>query len=208
MDWTALQDTTAWHWLSAHREWLGPLIAGIAFVESFALIGIIVPGVVLLYIAAFLAGSGTLSMEEALAWAFLGAVLGDGCSYIIGRSFHRRLTHIWPFNRHRQWIAKGERFFDEYGALSIVIGRFVGPIRPVMPLVAGMLFMPHILFFSLNFASALCWAPVYILPGYFSGAVIENGGEWRTYIFAGIALILALGIAAIWLRDRYRGQKE
>ena len=58
MDWTTLQDSAAWLWLDAHQDWLGPLIAGIAFIESFALIGIIVPGVVLLYITAFLAGSG------------------------------------------------------------------------------------------------------------------------------------------------------
>jgi undecaprenyl-diphosphatase len=204
MDWTTLQDSAAWQWLASHQDWLGPLIAGIAFVESFALIGIVVPGVVLLYIAAFLAGSDALPIGTTLLWAFTGAVLGDGSSYLIGRYFHRHLPHIWPFSRHRDWLAKGEHFFYEYGGLSIVIGRFLGPIRPVMPLVAGSLFMPRWLFFSLNISSALAWAPAYILPGYFAGAAIEDSKHWRNYIIAGVVVLVILGIAAIWLRDRFR----
>ncbi len=204
MDWTTLQDSAAWHWLDSHQDWLGPLIAGIAFIESFALIGIVVPGVVLLYIAAFLAGSDGLPIITILLFAFAGAVLGDGSSYLIGRYFHRHLPHIWPFSRHRDWLAKGEHFFYEYGGLSIVIGRFLGPIRPVMPLVAGSLFMPRWLFFSLNISSALAWAPTYILPGYFAGAAIEDSQHWRNYIIAGVIVLLILAIAAIWLRDRFR----
>ena len=204
MDWITLQDSAAWQWLASHQDWLGPLIAMIAFIESFALIGIIVPGVLLLYIAAFLAGADALPIGTTLLWAFAGAVLGDGSSYLIGRYFHRHLPHIWPFSRHRDWLAKGEHFFYEYGGLSIVIGRFLGPIRPVMPLIAGSLFMPRWLFFSLNISSALAWAPAYILPGYFAGAAIEDGQHWRNYIIAGVIVLLILAIAAIWLRDRFR----
>ena len=49
-----------------------------AFVESFALIGIIVPGVLLLAAAAFIAGTGALSLQATLICAFIGAVAGDG----------------------------------------------------------------------------------------------------------------------------------
>jgi undecaprenyl-diphosphatase len=204
MDWAALQDSTAWQWLAAHQDWLGPLIAGIAFIESFALIGILIPGVVLLYICAFLAGSGALPLATAVFCAFSGAVLGDGSSYLIGRYFHRHLPRIWPFSQRRDWLARGERFFYEYGGLSIVVGRFLGPIRPVMPLVAGSLFMPRWLFFCLNIASALAWAPVYIVPGYFAGAAIEDSQQWLSYVIGGVIIIMILGIAAIWLRDRFR----
>lgn len=204
MDWNTLQDSAAWLWLDAHQDWLGPLIAGIAFVESFALIGIIVPGVVLLYIAAFLAGSGAMPVTTTLLCAFAGAVLGDSSSYLIGRYFHRHLPHIWPFSRHRNWLTKGENFFYEYGGISIIVGRFLGPIRPVMPLVAGSLFMPRWLFFSLNITSAIAWAPVYILPGYFAGAAIEDSQHWRSYVIAGVIVLVIVAITAIWLRDRFR----
>jgi undecaprenyl-diphosphatase len=204
MDWTTLQDSAAWHWLSTHQAWIGPLIGGIAFIESFALVGILIPGVVLLYIAAFIAGNGALPLGTTLFFAFAGAVVGDGASYLIGRYFHRHLPHIWPFSRHRSWLAKGERFFYEYGGLSVVAGRFLGPIRPVMPLVAGSLLMPRWLFFSLNIASALAWAPVYILPGYFAGAAIDDPQHWRNYIIVGLIAVIIIAIGAIWLRDRFR----
>lgn len=204
MDWNTLQDSAAWHWLASHQDWLGLLIAAIAFLESFALVGIVVPGVVLLYIAAFLAGNGALPLSTALLCAFAGAVLGDGSSYEIGRYFHRHLPQVWPFNRHRSWLSRGEHFFNEYGAVSIVIARFFGPIRPIMPIIAGSLLMPRWLFFSLNIGSALCWAPVYILPGYFAGAAIEDNEQWRSYVLGGLALIVLIALVAIWLRDRYR----
>lgn len=204
MDWNSLQDSAAWHWLITHQAWLGPLIAGIAFIESFALIGIVVPGVVLLYIAAFIAGTGALTLPMTIACAFLGAVAGDSASYLIGRHFHRHLPSIWPFSRHRSWLSRGERFFYEYGGISIVVARFLGPVRPVMPLVAGSLLMPRWLFFSLNIASALAWAPMYTLPGFFAGAATGGDDLWRNYIIAGIIVVIIVAIAAIWLRDRFR----
>lgn len=190
--------------MANHQAWLAPLIAGIAFIESFALVGIVVPGVVLLYIAAFLAGSGTLPLSTTLFCAFAGAVIGDGSSYFIGRYFHHHLPHVWPFSRHREWLARGEHFFYEYGGISVVVARFLGPIRPVMPLIAGSLFMPRWLFFSLNIASALCWAPLYILPGYTAGAAIEDSQQWKSYVIGGVIALIVLGIAMIWLRDRFR----
>ena len=71
-------------------------------------------------------------------------------------------------------------------------------------LVAGSLFMPRWLFFSLNIASALAWAPLYILPGYFAGAAVDDTQQWKQYVIGGIVLLLFLAIAAIWLRDRFR----
>ena len=204
MDWNSLQDSAAWYWLTEHQAWLAPIIAGVAFIESFALIGVVIPGVVLLYIAAFIAGTGALSLPMTIACAFLGAVAGDSASYLIGRHFHRHLPNIWPFSRHRDWLARGEHFFYEYGGISIVVARFLGPVRPVMPLVAGSLLMPRWLFFSLNIASALAWAPLYTLPGYFSGAATDSPDEWRSYIIAGIFVVIIVAIAAIWLRDRFR----
>lgn len=204
MDLTAFQDSNAWQWMAAHRQWLTPLIAGIAFLESFALVGLIMPGILLLYMAAFLAGSGGLPIGVVLLSACLGAIAGDSSSYLIGRYFHRHLPHIRPFSLHREWLEKGERFFHEYGGLSIVIGRFIGPIRPIMPLVAGALLMPRWLFFSLNISSAVLWAPFYMLPGYFAGAAIDSDSPWQLYVGLGIAMILILGIGAIWLRDFFK----
>lgn len=177
--------------LSAHPGWVGTAVLVIAFVESFAIAGVVVPGVALLAITAFAAGSGALGLGATLAFAFAGAVLGDGSSFLIGRRFGQALR-ARSFLARRDWIERGERFFAIHGVAGIVLGRFVGPVRPVMPLIAGMLGMRATLFFSVNLASALFWAPAYILPGYLVGASLVHAltlpPAWP--LGAGIGLVL------------------
>lgn len=175
VDIEALQNSALYSWLLNHPDWISASIGLIAFVESFAIAGIIVPGVALLAAAAFVAGSADVNLYQILACAWLGAVLGDISSFYIGRHFSTDLLN-WRFlQSQREWIERGEVFFERYGLISIVIGRFIGPIRPVMPLSAGILGMRSSPFIAVNLSSALAWAPVYILPGYWLGASIDTG---------------------------------
>lgn len=160
-------------WLGDHRQWLGLAIFLIALVESLALAGLLVPGVVLLLAATAMAGSSGIGMLEVLGLAFAGAVCGDLASFVLGRVFHQDIKRMRLFQRHPQWIDRGESFFRRYGMLSVLIGRFVGPIRPVIPLVAGMFDMPAWRFMLVNVLSALAWAPVYVLPGYLAGQAVH-----------------------------------
>lgn len=161
-------------WLNQHQSWTAAAIFVIAFLESLALAGVVIPGVLLLFGASAIAGNGNLGIWLSLGCAFAGAVVGDGSSFFLGKYFKEHIKELWPFRRYPGWIENGELFFDRHGGKSIIIGRFVGPIRPVMPLVAGMLGMPAIRYISANLVSALAWAPVYVLPGFMFGASIEN----------------------------------
>lgn len=160
-------------WLSGHVRWVGPAIFLIAMLESLAIAGLVVPGVALLFAAAAIAGSAQAEIYEILAWAFAGAVCGDMASFALGRIFHQDIRRLSLFRKHPQWIDGGEAFFQRYGVMSVLIGRFVGPIRPVIPLVAGMFDMPIPRFVAINLFSALLWAPVYVLPGYLAGNALK-----------------------------------
>ncbi len=178
-------------WFGEHQQWIMLAIALLAFFESLALVGIIIPGVALLFAAAIAAGSASINIWGVLTAGFLGAILGDGLSYLLGRYSHEKIIQLPPFNKHPDWITKGEDFFKKYGIASIIIGRFIGPIRPVMPLVAGMLEMPAIRFYSINILSALAWSPFYLLPGYFIGAAAENQQlvqQQHFFLLAGLLL--------------------
>lgn len=166
-------------WLSQHSHFILPAVVAIAFIESFAIAGIVVPGVALLFSAAAAASLSNIPLFDVLACAFVGAVAGDVISFFIGRAFHEKLTGVWPFSRYPEAMAKGEAFIDRYGSISVVIGRFVGPLRPVLPITAGMLRMPASKFIAINLVSALAWAPVYVLPGYL-------GAELSQSLFSGV----------------------
>jgi len=161
-------------WLADHQQWVAVSIAAIAFLESLAIAGIVIPGVLLLFGACAVAGSGTLGVWVALGSALIGAILGDCVSFFLGKILKDHIRDLWPFKNYPQWLDNGEKFFNRHGGKSIVIGRFVGPIRPVLPLVAGMLDMSSIRFISINFVSALGWAPLYVLPGYLFGVSLQQ----------------------------------
>ena len=84
-------------WLQANNEWLSLAIFFTAFLETLVLVGLILPGVVMLFALASLAGSGALDIWTAMIWAFAGAVLGDTISYSLGYRFHDRIRNWWPF---------------------------------------------------------------------------------------------------------------
>ena len=160
-------------WLHASPWLLLGAIAVTAFIESFALIGILVPGVVLLFSLAALAQSSDIGLWWVLAAAAVGASLGDLSSFVIGYRLQHRFEHLGWLQRHRSWLREGEWFFRRWGWLSVLVGRFVGPLRPVVPLVAGAFNMPPRLFVVLSLGSVLAWAPAYILPGFLTGEVVE-----------------------------------
>lgn len=157
-------------WLAANPGWLTAAIAATALVESLAIAGLIVPGVAMLFVIAAAAGHHDVSLWAALGWACLGAILGDAISFWIGRHFKHRITSLWPFSRYPNTLVRGEKFFRQHGGKSVVLGRFVGPVRPIIPLIAGALDMPTQRFLTFNVLSALGWAPLYIIPGFLVGA--------------------------------------
>jgi undecaprenyl-diphosphatase len=150
------------------------LIALIALLESLAFVGLLLPGVALLFGLAFAAGSAAVAPLACLLAGFVGAVLGDGISFLLGRSAAPRLRQLHWVQRHSDWLDRSEVFFRRWGGLSIVTGRFVGPIRPIIPFVAGSCGLPPLRFMAYNFLSALGWAPVYLLPGYLTGQGVHH----------------------------------
>ena len=184
-----LNDLSAW--LSLHPGWLATALFTTAFIESLAIAGIIVPGVAILFAVAVLAGETGMPLAEALLWAGLGAIAGDTASFGLGRLLQGRLTTAWPLSRYPKIIATGERFFKRHGGKSVIIGRFVGPVRPIIPLVAGALMMSWRRFLAFNIGSAVAWAPVYIFPGFLVGSALASDIRPPAHFYAVIGISLA-----------------
>ncbi|WP_062267426.1 VTT domain-containing protein [Endozoicomonas arenosclerae] len=180
-------------WLQQHGHWLGPFIALAAFVESLVAIGFIIPGVAVLFALGALAGSGLMEPLPMLIWAFAGAALGDGISFQVGHHLHARIRGYWPFSKHPGWLEKGEQFFEKFGGFSVALGRFIGPIRPVIPAVAGMMDMSPLRFYTINLISSVPWAVAYLMPGYLTGAALKIEVPETFYLLlAGITVVALL----------------
>lgn len=182
------------HFLRLHPYW-GEAIAFIAaFSESLAIVGSIIPGSVTMTAVGTLIGSGVLPSFSTILFAIIGAITGDTLSFWIGKHYTDRVRYVWPFKTHPHWLERGEAFFERHGASSIIIGRFVGPMRSCVPLIAGLLKMSWPKFIAAAIPSAIMWAFAYMLPGILLGALSLElpPNKVSEFILFGILLILAL----------------
>jgi len=178
-------------WLQQNPEWVAWGLFFAAFVESFAVIGIFIPGVVLLAIISGMAASADMHIASVLIIVYSASCIADISSYLIGMRLNKRIDSIWPFKTNPGWLIKGKEFFKTYGILGVFIGRFIGPVRPVMPITAGSMGMKFKHFLGVDLFSGLIWAPMYSLPGYFAGKVVfENTSSM--YLLLGLSIVLIL----------------
>lgn len=183
--------------LGAFAYWV---ILFISFLESFAFVGLIIPGTSFMVVAGIISSQGIWDVRDVIAAAVVGGVVGDGISFYLGK----RGTTI--FNQKNkifklEYLEKGEQFFLKHGEKSIFLARFFGPLRPVVPFVAGFFKMSAKKFFLFNILSALVWAPFYILIGYFFG---QTSGHLEKVVGrVGVFFaVLCIVVAALFLFKR------
>lgn len=186
-------------WLNTHPHLAGVGTFIISAAESVAVIGTIIPGSIMMTTIGALVGAGVIPLWSTLIWAILGAIVGDGISYWIGYSFKDRLRTVWPFRNQLYLLDQGEKFFHKYGGMSVFIGRFIGPVRAMVPLVAGMLGMKPARFYFANVVSAIGWAPAYMLPGIILGAAsLELPPDIAVHAILIILLTVLFIILCVW----------
>ena len=189
-------------WVALHPYWSGALIFLVSMAESLAIVGLVVPGVAIMFGIGAMIGAGSIEFGAAVGWAVAGAVAGDGLSFWLGRRYKERLKEIWPFTRYPASLTRGVAFFEKYGGKSVAIGRFFGPVRAVIPLVAGMMGMPPWRFALANVLSALVWAPAYLLPGMVFGTSLVLASE-VAFRLVGVILLLVFTVwFIVWLVHR------
>jgi membrane protein DedA with SNARE-associated domain len=164
MDFDAIAQSIA-AFVQTNRAWAAPVVFALAFGESLAFISLLVPAWAALVTIGALIAANELSFWPVWIAASLGAVLGDWLSYWIGLRLEHAVAHIWPLSRHPDLIPRGEAFVRKWGVPGVFIGRFFGPLRAVVPLVAGIFEMPYWRFQFANVSSALVWAAVLLTLG-------------------------------------------
>jgi undecaprenyl-diphosphatase len=181
-------------WITQHQTWAGIVVFLIAFTESLAIVGLFIPGAILMLAVGALIGTGTLSFWPTFWWAVGGAVAGDGISFWAGRYYKQQLRNLWPFSRYPALLDHGERFLEQHGGKSVLFGRFFGPVRAIIPASAGIMGMLPGRFLFANVGSALVWAPAFLLPGMVFGASLNLAAE----VASRLAMMMAGLIAVIW----------
>jgi len=187
-------------------QWGGySLLFAIVFAETGLLIGFFLPGDSLLITAGLLAAAGTLNIWWLNVLLIVAAVVGDSVGYAIGRRLGPRLfTREKSLLFNPAHVERTRRFYEKYGAKTIVIARFVPIVRTFAPVLAGVGRMEYRRFISYNVAGGVGWVVSMTWAGYLMGQSIPNIGS-HIHIVVLIVIVLSLiPIAVEVLRERRR----
>ncbi|WP_333686825.1 VTT domain-containing protein [Methylococcus capsulatus] len=189
-------------WVDQHPHLAGLAVFAIVLAESLAVVGLLLPGTILIFAFGTLVGGGTMDFVSTYAWALSGALLGDGVSFWLGWRHRQRIRTTWPFSRFPAVLERGVGFFRRYGGHSVLFGRFFGAVRGIVPLVAGMAGMPPGRFVGYSAVAAALWVPLFLAPGVLFGASLElASGTTARLVGLGLALIALLWFA-VWVTVR------
>jgi len=175
----------------------------IVFAESGLFFGFFLPGDSLLFTAGLFASQGTLSLPLILVGCFVAAVAGDQVGYLFGKRVGPALFRR-PDSRffRQEYVERAQRFFEKYGAKTIVLARFVPIVRTFAPILAGVGKMPYRTFVLFNVVGGLLWAVGVTLLGYALGEMIPDIDRYLLPIIALIILISFIPIGVEWLKSR------
>jgi membrane protein DedA with SNARE-associated domain/membrane-associated phospholipid phosphatase len=189
--------------------WTYLLVGGLAFLETGAFIGLIAPGETAVIVGGLVAGQGKISLPVLIALVWACAVGGDVTSFMLGKRLGRDflLRHGEPLRITDERLKTVEGFFQRRGGATILIGRFIGFVRPLAPFVAGTARMPTRTFLAYDVLGAGLWSATFCVLGY---VFWRSFSELTAYVSRGLfALgVLAALVAAVWyVRDEERREK-
>lgn len=169
-----------------------PVLALLVGAESA---GALVPGETALIVAAALAGQGQLSLPVVIGVAAGAAVVGDNTGYLLGRRGLRALlTGRRASSRRQRLVARGDEFFQRYGAAAVFFGRWLPGLRVAAAWLAGESRMPWRRFLLWNTLGGIGWASTIGTASYFLGK--SASGSLAAIGFAGVAIAAVVFLVA------------
>jgi membrane-associated protein len=191
-----------------------PLVWGIVFAESGLLIGCLLPGDSLLFVAGFLCSipdKTGLDIRVMAFGCFVAAVLGDNVGYYTGKRFGRKLfdkedSKIFK----KKYVVAAEEFFEKQGKTAIIIARFMPIVRTFAPILAGTAAMRYPTFMIYNVVGGLFWGVGLTVLGYFLGTIIppESLDKYLLPIVFAIVIISLIPSMLHVLKERGEAKKE
>lgn len=141
----------------ANAAWAVPIVFVVAFCECIALLSFLIPATIFFTVFGTMAGAGGLDLFPLGLAASAGAGAGFWVSYWFGLLVGPRAGEYWPLRKNPHMLKVGHDFFEKWGTIGIFLGHFIGPVRAVIALTAGIVQMPPLPFHIANWLGAVAW---------------------------------------------------
>ena len=180
----------------------------ILFVVIFAETGLVVfpflPGDSILFLAGTIVAAAGLDINLLVALLILAAVLGDSLNYSVGHFVGPKVfdkpNSRWFRQAH---LRRTQAFYEKYGGLTIIIGRFVPIVRTFAPFLAGVAGMTYRRFLSYNVVGAVAWIASLAYAGYLFGNIPWVKSNLTLIVVVFVLLSLAPATLS-YMRERRR----
>ena len=190
--------------LESYGLWCYLLFFVVIFAETGLVVTPFLPGDSLLFALGTLAALDSINVLWLFVILSAAAVGGDSANYTIGKYFGAMIL-----KREGAWFLKKEhidrthRFYEKYGAKTIVLARFVPIVRTFAPFIAGVGKMTYMKFFSYNVVGGVMWIAAFVFGGYFFGNIPIIKRNFTFVIFAIIIISIMPAVIEV-LKERRR----
>ena len=181
------------------------VLVAIVFAETGLLAGFFLPGDSILVTAGLLAASEHTGLNVWVLTALLSlaAIAGDSTGYAIGyhlgpRIFCREDSRFF----HTDHLVRTRRFYETYGAKTIVLARFIPIVRTFAPTVAGVGKMRYRTFLACSIMGGAGWVSSMTLAGFWLGRSIPNIERHLHWVIGIVIVLSCLPLVREWSRTR------
>ena len=193
---------------SQYGAWLYALLFAVIFAETGLVVTPFLPGDSLLFVAGAVAASApALDVHVLVALLIAAAILGDSVNYAIGH-YIGPTGFDKPDSRwfRQEYLRRTQEFYDRYGGVTIIIGRFVPIVRTFAPFLAGVAGMSYRRFLSYNVIGAVLWITSLVYAGYLFGNIPWVKSN-LTLIVIGIVVVSLIPAFTTYLQERARSRR-
>jgi membrane-associated protein len=185
--------------------WVYGVLFAVIFIETGVVVFPFLPGDSLLFVVGASAATGAIDIGTAIGVMFAAAILGNQTNYTIGRWFGPRVFH-WENSRwfNKQGFDKAHAFYEKYGGVTLIAGRFMPFVRTFAPFVAGVSEMSRRRFTFFDVTGAVLWIGGVTLLGYLIGNLPWVKGHLQMIFLGTIIIPGVLGLFGI-LGKKARG---
>jgi membrane-associated protein len=187
-----------------YGHWLYALLFLVIFAETGLVVFPFLPGDSILFIAGTVVAKADLSVHVLVVVLIAAAILGDTVNYSVGRYIGPKAFDRPDSRWFRQdYLRRTQAFYDKYGGVTIIIGRFVPIIRTFAPFLAGVAGMRYRKFLAFNVVGGVAWIATLVYAGYLFGNIPWVKGN-LSLIVIGIVIVSLIPAITTYLRERRR----
>jgi membrane protein DedA with SNARE-associated domain len=195
---------------NALGKWTYVLVGLLAFAETGAFIGLVAPGEFTVILGGVIAGQGTINIFVLIGIVWACTLTGDTLSFFLGRRLGRSFLekHGPKFRLTHERLAVVEQHFQRRGGATVLVGRFIGFVRPIAPFLAGASRLPYRRFLPYSIVGTGLWGPGFCLLGYIFWQSFDQVTKYagRATLIFGVIVFTVVGI--VWLRRKLRNPEE